>query len=352
MTFKENMDIPRSMNIFYDQAFNTLFTWHDATKAFSRRKVLDIDEFRKAFSVFCLLSYYDQKYEFTEAEVFTYIRKTNQVLSIKAKESDLLKDFGESVNLMQQDGLKYIFIHRSFQEYFAALALVGVLQDKIAAFLKVISTRVQDSVLQIAYEMNSELITQEYVVPNYEKFIKPLPKRDTVKEPGRLMAVLEVEYRVTRHKPLDRGPSSSLSMRKLPGAFPFMMMVQRLKDMLVGAPVETPGFGHDTNPIHPFLLHAVDRAAKKLSIDITEQIECSVKFVADGPVATLVSSHDHDVTEAIRTELQRGIPLLAEALIPLTSKLRRDVEMVRRWAEERISESQKRAESIDSILGL
>lgn len=38
MTFKENMNIPKRMNIFYEHAFNTLYQWHDATKTYTRKK--------------------------------------------------------------------------------------------------------------------------------------------------------------------------------------------------------------------------------------------------------------------------------------------------------------------------
>ena len=104
MTFKDNLDIPKSMNIFYDQAFNTLFTCHDATKAFTRRKALDIDEFRKSFAVFCLLTYFDERYEFGAAEVTSYIIKSSKVLNLVVDKSDILRDYTEAVNLLQQRG--------------------------------------------------------------------------------------------------------------------------------------------------------------------------------------------------------------------------------------------------------
>jgi len=69
MTFHENMEIPSRMTIFYDQAFNTLFQWHDATKAYSRKKALDISDFRRSFGAFCLFSYYHQDISFSETRL-------------------------------------------------------------------------------------------------------------------------------------------------------------------------------------------------------------------------------------------------------------------------------------------
>ena len=123
MTFRENMNIPKRMSNFYDQAFNTLYQWHDATKAYNRAKFLDIDEFQRSFALFCMISYHQQKYEFTRSEIIDFINKSNKICAISVNAEDALADYEEAVNLIRQDGLVYVFIHRSFQEYFCAIAL-------------------------------------------------------------------------------------------------------------------------------------------------------------------------------------------------------------------------------------
>lgn len=169
MTFKENMEIPKRMNIFYDQAFTTLYQWHDATKAFSRPKTLDIDDFQKSFAVFCLLSYYKEKFEFTKTEVIDFIRQSNKVCGIDKKVEEILLDYEESVNLLKQEGLVYVFIHRSFQEYFAAYAMMHIMPGKFGELLPGIKRRFNDSVIAMCYEMNRGIVVENYVGPAYER---------------------------------------------------------------------------------------------------------------------------------------------------------------------------------------
>lgn len=171
MTFKDNMTIPSNMSIFYDNAFTTLFQWHDATKAFHRKRCLNIDEFRRSFSIFCLLSYYEGKIEFSESEIIEYIIKTNKVLSFKFDPYDIKREYVESVNLLRQDGLIYVFIHRSFQEYFAALALTSTLSDKFNSFISRIKRHSDDNVIQLAFELNKNIVIKEYIRPEYNNFL-------------------------------------------------------------------------------------------------------------------------------------------------------------------------------------
>lgn len=169
MTFRENMDIPRRMNIFYDQAFTTLYQWHDATKAYTRSKSLDIEEFQRSFGVFCLLSYYKEKFEFTKSEVIDLISQSNKVCSLNVNPENILKDYEESVNLLRQEGLRYVFIHRSFQEYFTALAMTRVVPMKFGDLISGVCHRYNDSVLTMCFEMNKSLLLEKYIQPLFER---------------------------------------------------------------------------------------------------------------------------------------------------------------------------------------
>lgn len=169
MTFKENMEIPKRMNIFYDQAFTTLYQWHDATKAFNRVKVLDIDDFQKSFAVFCLLTYHKEKFEFSKTEVIEFINQSNKVCSFTYDPEMVLKDYEESVNLLKQEGFEYVFIHRSFQEYFAAFAMVKMMPQKFPDLVQGVRKRFNDSVLPMCFEMNKSLVINGYIKVLYDK---------------------------------------------------------------------------------------------------------------------------------------------------------------------------------------
>lgn len=60
LTYGENAEIPSKLSIFYNQAYEALFRRHDAYKgAFNRDRLttLDIQDFSKVFSLFCLQTY-------------------------------------------------------------------------------------------------------------------------------------------------------------------------------------------------------------------------------------------------------------------------------------------------------
>ncbi len=163
MTFNENAIIPSKLTEFYKSAFQTLLTWHDATKdSFERDRALSVDEFRKVFSTFCLITYYDQAFEFDEDLFRRYIEKSLKYHSLEVDLDEVKNDICESANLLQKDGLKFIFVHRSFQEYFAAECVMQVLSGKAKDFLDVFSKRTRDTVFAMCYEIHPELVFDQY----------------------------------------------------------------------------------------------------------------------------------------------------------------------------------------------
>lgn len=179
MTFRDNADVPRKMSIFYDQAFNTLFQWHDATKAYSRVKSMDIDQFRRSFGFFCLLSYFREMYEFSHSDAMATIKEANVLAGVHCTLEETLRDFREGVNLLRQDGLIYLFIHRSFQEYFSALAIVRFVPEKFPILAESIVRRGADSVLRLCFEMAPDLVVREFVAPNMPAMRALLPHNNT-----------------------------------------------------------------------------------------------------------------------------------------------------------------------------
>jgi predicted NACHT family NTPase len=120
MTFNEFEEIPSKMYIFYARAFEALFTRHDKTKTFFKRKfytTLAEDDFKRLFSTFCLFSYTDMKFAFNSVEVRKYIKSAIEYEQSGVSVDNFLKDLVESTSLLLKEGDNYSFIHRSFQEY-------------------------------------------------------------------------------------------------------------------------------------------------------------------------------------------------------------------------------------------
>lgn len=183
VTFKRKGDISDiSDNIieFYDNAFHALYSEHDAIKEqYKRPHCLKINDFRLVFSTFCLFSYYKEKFEFREAEIHEFIRKSIEHVNltkdpndkIDCSVEDVMHEVLDSVNLMRKDGLLYLFIHRSFQEYFAAYWIISVDSKRTQKILEDVCLRPQDNVLKLCYQMNKSKIDENYVLPFYDKFL-------------------------------------------------------------------------------------------------------------------------------------------------------------------------------------
>lgn len=130
LTYDSFGEIPNKKHIFYKECFDVLSIDHDALKNNYRRQFhsgLEIDAIAKIFERFCVVSFLDQVYEFNKLEYTYYI---NEAIDLLAEIEDIdpvdiEKDFLESLSIMQKDGDKISFIHRSFQEYFFATYAVS-----------------------------------------------------------------------------------------------------------------------------------------------------------------------------------------------------------------------------------
>ena len=112
------------MNEFYEQAFSTLYDGHDATKdCFVRdiRSRLSSENFKTVFAYICFKSYFKGQFEFSESNLCSYIEQAQKKFpELSFSIADFKVDLTQSICMMIREGLHYRFIHRSFQEYFAA----------------------------------------------------------------------------------------------------------------------------------------------------------------------------------------------------------------------------------------
>ena len=172
MTFDQFASIPEKIYIFYDQAFETLFAKHDATKeAFKRRMHSDLpmDVFKNHLASFCIASYVDTKVEFTHAEVLEYVKKAIGMQNSSTDAACFLRDLLESVCILQKEGTSYVFSHRTFQEFFAAYWLARVSPSYIPRLVPMLALRHSDSVIKMLFDMNQDVLEKELIVPNLNR---------------------------------------------------------------------------------------------------------------------------------------------------------------------------------------
>jgi hypothetical protein len=124
-SFEFKRTIPIRKHIFYRQVFEALFETHDLMKEdFQREKRsgLDVDQFDELLRYFSILTYKDGKFEYTKDELLCYIEKAKQLTANQTLiPSNIVHDLTHGVPLMAEEGNYLRWVHRSMQEYFAAL---------------------------------------------------------------------------------------------------------------------------------------------------------------------------------------------------------------------------------------
>ncbi|MFL0801315.1 MAG: NACHT domain-containing protein [Agarilytica sp.] len=202
LTFEQIAEIPNKIHLFYEQAFLTLFNKHDSLKSLYKRKSfsgLPLDDFKKLLSAFSVLSYSDRKYHFSEQELLSYIKNAKKLSKINTKPDHFLNDLIDSVCIMQRDGLGFTFTHRSFQEYFTALFLVEFVSDhKFDLIDKIAFINDRDDVIPIIFDINSDLLEQEWIIPRLESMINDFSIFPSTNE-GHLMALARM-YKGLMHR--------------------------------------------------------------------------------------------------------------------------------------------------------
>jgi len=169
LTYGQSADIPDKLSIFYRQAYEALFQRHDALKAgFQRERLtgLDVQDFGKAFSAFSLLTYDKRIFQMSSTDALDYIESSKKLSGIDFNASKFLKDAEQAVCLLVEDGMQIVFAHRSFQEYFTARYILNAKPEVQEKLVEKYSKNIRsDSVMDLLYEMNAELVERLFIIP-------------------------------------------------------------------------------------------------------------------------------------------------------------------------------------------
>jgi predicted NACHT family NTPase len=178
LTYNENAKIPAKLSVFYNQAYEALFQRHDANKGgFERvrKTTLDIQDFSRVFSFFCLQSYEKRLFKMSRIECLDLIEKTKTWLEKDFNVEGYLTDLLSAACLMIEDGLEIAFSHRSFQEYFVAIyistASPVIQKELISRYWRNLRA---DNVINLLLEIDPELIERELFIPVLHELFKKL----------------------------------------------------------------------------------------------------------------------------------------------------------------------------------
>ena len=175
LTYDNYAEIPEKLHLFYANAFETLYSKHDATKGGYKRELkskLSFDSFKKVFSNFCFITYFQGKMEFSYDDLITFFKKS-KINNFEYNVEAIIDDLINSICVLYKEGLSYSFTHRSFQEYFSAIFLKELSDQNLSKMGIELIKRdphraTNDSVFDMLYDMAEERMEQNIFLPLLE----------------------------------------------------------------------------------------------------------------------------------------------------------------------------------------
>jgi hypothetical protein len=176
LTFDQVGNLPSKMHIFYNQAFEVLVFKHDRLKSLYTRKTyadLDIEQVRRIFSFICATAYFEGHISFTEMQLDELISDSLEFNQIKFSTESVKNDLIYSFCMMKRDGLYITFVHRSFQEYFAAYFMSRTNEIDLRDVINYISERgSSEQCIGLLFDMAPEKFDEIWLIPTSRKFIE------------------------------------------------------------------------------------------------------------------------------------------------------------------------------------
>lgn len=220
LIFQNSSEIPTKWHLFYEEAYLVLFSHHDARKqgGFKRlsRTKLDRDEFGRAFSIFSALTFLKHEVSFEESALRAAIEVTITAACIDCTVDDFIYDCETNVCLLIREGTEIRFIHRSFQEHFAATYVAKYLShEEVEGFFNIVqgSSFVSPTFLQSLYGMNRMLYLERLFIPLASKLLALLGAGQGFKPATYAKFIKHLDLSITiLNQPLGDGDDSVRSI--------------------------------------------------------------------------------------------------------------------------------------------
>lgn len=212
VTYKQFGELPDRVSTFYEQAFSALYSGQDRTKTGFVRSLesgLNFLDFKNLIEYICFKSYFNNEFSFSEKKLMKYIQlAVNKGIVNKnfINIDSFFSDMVDGVGIFVRDGVNYVLVHRSFQEYFAAIYLANNMNDEIqvqffSSWLR--RKRITDSnlLLDILYDYNPDRFIQNVLLPGIEELKDKYEKAGKSQE--ELIRLLVEKIYIRNHKSLN-----------------------------------------------------------------------------------------------------------------------------------------------------
>ena len=164
------------MSRYYEQVFDALWVQHDLTKdgflERPRRTALGSDDFKLVLAVCAARACLRGEFEFSLSGLTALVSGALKALGYRGESADrYIEQLTEDVCLVVRDGQTYEFVHRTFQEYFAAVYFQRLGSDSAAAASELLLSRGGEMVLQFLAQMDRNLFERKVVLPVLDNWL-------------------------------------------------------------------------------------------------------------------------------------------------------------------------------------
>ncbi|OWY05152.1 hypothetical protein B6V75_03190 [Thioclava sp. F1Mire-8] len=203
LTYDSFGEIPEKRHIFYAKCFDVLAREHDASKGRYKRELfsgLAMDQIEKAFMFFCAVSYVERIISFDDDQMERFVNDAVAACGLEAQTSEVIRDFRESISIMERVGLLYEFAHRSFQEYFYAKFVISdrklSLEQKIGWLTEGFGS---DDTIDMIADMDRTYFEDEFLLPNIKKIYRKVADIDPDTNPAGILSKFFGSIQTSNH---------------------------------------------------------------------------------------------------------------------------------------------------------
>jgi hypothetical protein len=173
-------EVPSDISEFYRQLFGVLYARHDKTKGYNSREresEVDVEPARELFSYLSLKSLLQEEYELDSYKLYQYVTTALQTKGYDAKRANaFINDIIKITCLLQADGNdRYVYLHKSVQEFFAAFYL-SIMKEKVikAKIYKSLREKVQlsekyDNFLFFLFHLDNNSFIDELTLETFRE---------------------------------------------------------------------------------------------------------------------------------------------------------------------------------------
>lgn len=145
IVYKSIQKIPESLSEFYEYAIIVLLSRHDGTKpGFERERESNLSDplFCKVFNAFCYITARDNKLSLTQTDLVDYSKEAlkKAILDIELAVG-YASDINKITNLLVKDGINYVFVHKTIQEYFSAKYVSSLTDENAKTFYQLVFSK-------------------------------------------------------------------------------------------------------------------------------------------------------------------------------------------------------------------